>query len=564
MFTKPILKAPSLLTLLPMAIIVATSLGWPQSTLAQQEDVQAKYPAETQQNINPDPPEALTQSHPEISQVQYQQLDESRYELRKKMAANIDQNPPSARSALPPVVGTESFAGQSASLFHGTPSDFIFGRNNQNTRANIANGSTLAEPSAANDGRHIFAAGNLRHAEFSTNGGVTWTNVAIPVGPADAPTAFGDTDVIYDEARGVIFYSQLYVDATTSPPINGVVRIFVRRTVPGGTACSYTIDPAGASNNTLPDYPHLHKSNNNLYLSMNLLGGVVGGRARIHRLNIDNMADCVTAAGSLIDITWASLGGQRVLTPVEGARERMYWATLIDASTLRIYHWDDDSGTVFSNDRSVSSSNFGDVDCSGGTGNNDWWDNLMANIIGFNMRGVVGAGRISFYWNVAPDTNHAQGHIHGAIFGESDFDLITQPVIFNNDFCFGNAVVSANDRGDVGMVLAFGGNKGGGGAAAQPAVGMDDDFTPGIGNFGAGGGFNFNPTAIGTHNRPDARYGDYFVIHRQTPCGLFFETTSYALNGGTAVANVDSRYTEFGRNRDAKCYFGWSNAVRQP
>jgi hypothetical protein len=548
-----------------MAIIVATSIGWPQSTLAQQEDVPATYLVETPHMISPDPPAALTQAQPEISQAALEQLKASQYRQRKDMAAHIDQNPPSARSALPPVAGTESFAGQNDARFHGTPSDFIFGRNNQNTRANLANGltSTLAEPSAANDGPHVFAAGNLRHAEYSTDGGVTWTNVDIPAGPADAPTTLGDTDVIYDEARGVIFYSQLYTN-NTNPPTNGVVRIFVRRTVPGGTACSYTIDPAGASDNTLPDYPHLHKSNNNLYLSLNLLGGVVGGRARIHRLNIDNLADCVTAAGSLIDFTFASLGGQRILTPVEGARERIYWATLIDASTLRIFYWDDASDTVFSNDRSVSSSNFGDVDCRGGTANNNWWDDLAANIAGFNMRGVVGAGRLSFYWNVAPDTNHTQGHIHGAIFRESDFALLTQPVIFNNTFCFGNPVVSANDRGDVGMVLAYGGNSGGGGAAAQPAVGMDDDFTPDIGNFGACCGFNFNPTATGTDNRSDARYGDYFVIHRQTPCGLFFETTSYALNGGTAVTNVDSRYTEFGRNRDANCYFGWRDAVREP
>lgn len=554
------LRLLTLIVALTFILVGGITISSPSRLVAQGGE-QAFQAQEVQ--ISPDPADVLTTPQKKNKKKRDKKMLARQQQMREELAAQVDQNPPSAEAALPDVAAADSNAGDfSDAQFHGTPSDFIFGRNNQNTRANLANGntSTLAEPSAANDGPYVIASGNLRHAEFSANGGSTWSDIAIPGGPADAPLVWGDTDVIYDEARGVTFRSQLYLNAAQT---NGVIRVFVHR-FGSGVNCSYTFDPAGTSNNTLPDYPKLHKSNNFLYISSNNIGGAAGSRAQIRRYNIDQMADCVTASGSVLDLLWTGLGGQRVVIPVEGARTRMYFATLTTASNLRIYYWDDSSGSVPSVNKTVSASSFADEDCRGGTGNFDWWNSLTANIVGFSMRGAVGAGRISFYWNVASDASHTQGHIHGAIFRESDFALLTQPVIFNNGYCFGQPVISVNDRGDVGMVLAFGGKLGGGGAAAQPGVGEDDDFTTGLGVFGACCGFNFNTTATGTANRSDARYGDYFVIHRQTPCGLFFETTSYALNGGTAVTNVNSRYTEFGRNRDGKCYYGWRDKVRTP
>ncbi len=550
--------------LLAIALVVIVSLGPAQTSLAQSSSVGPKISVQAVQ-VSPDPPDALTRPQPQISAQELEKFQAQRQKLRVQMAAAVNQNPHSPQAPLPPVASPPSSVAAAPAVaaeapqYPGDPSLFVIGRNNKNTRANAAGlGSTLAEPSAANDGLYVFASGNLRHAEYSRDGGSTWTNVTIPGGPTDAPTAWGDTDVLYDEATGVTFWSQLYIQ--TNPfGSNGVVRIFVRRTVNGATSCSYTIDPAGASNNTLPDYPKLHKSNNYLYLSTNNLGGAAGGRADILRLSIDQMAKCVTAGGALWSLNWnAWFGGQRVVTPVEGARESMYFAALLNTSTLRVFSWGDDNSTNVV-DKSISTSTFGAVDCRGGTSNNNWWDSLTANIVGFNLRGAVGAGRLSFWWNVAPDASHPQGHIHGAILRESDFSLLTQPVIWNSNYCFGNAVVTVNDRGDIGMTLAVGGMAGGGGAAARPAVSIDDDFTSGLGWFGI-----FHIIAAGTENRADARYGDYFVIHRQTPCGLWFESTGYALNGGTALANVNSRYVEFGRGRDQKCYYGWRGKIRTP
>jgi hypothetical protein len=135
------------------------------------------------------------------------------------------------------------------------------------------------------------------------------------------------------------------------------------------------------------------------------------------------------------------------------------------------------------------------------------------------------------------------------VFSLAGLSIVAQPHVFNNSFCFGYPVVTANKRGDLGISLALGGRQGGGGSAAQGAVGVDDEFTAGIGFFGT-----VSTTASGTHNRSDGRYGDYFTIHPYEPCEKWFTATNYALLNGTSAANVNSRYVEFGRNQSFRCY----------
>ncbi|MBI3989330.1 MAG: hypothetical protein HY347_06905, partial [candidate division NC10 bacterium] len=464
---------------------------------------------------------------------------------------------PPSPPGLPLVRGRETqLAMPDEARFHGTPSDLIIGRNHQNSRANDTGlASTLAEPAAANDGVHIFYTGTT-HAEFSTDGGVTWTDVPISGGPPDAPIPCCDLDVIYDQARGVTFWSVFYTNFLTT---NGVIRIFVRRTVPGGNDCSYDIDPAGAANNILPDFPHLGISNNHLYLTTNnLTFGISWDGAQVRRFSLDQLADC---APNVMVTTFSYKGtvGQRVFVPVEGARETMYWGMLENSTTFRIFKWPQTASAPTSVTRTISASTFTNPDCRGGVGNRDWTDDLWARISGFNRRGAVGGGRIAFFWNVGPDPAHPQGHVHGAIFRESDFKLLTQPSLFNDNTCIGLPMVSANERGDLGISIAAGGKAGGGGSAAQGFVGLDDDFTPGIGNFGT-----LVMIADGTHNRDDERHGDYFTIHPHEPCDLYFVATNYALKDGDSVANVNERYVEFGRGRDSKCYFGWRDQIRSP
>ena len=508
--------------------------------------------------IAPDSPGELAAAEaPQLSRSQMEALLLRKSKLNEEWASPFDTlaSPP----GLPLAAGRETKVATPAdSGFHGNPAAFVVGRNNKNTNANnAAKGSTLAEPAAANNARNVFAAGNFNHAEFSTNGGATWADVALPGGPADAPFLCCDNDVIIDDARRVTFHSALYVN---SGPTNGVVRIFVRRNPPAAD-CSFTIDPAGTANNIVPDYPHIGLTKRFLYLTINAVGAG-GGFARIYRFNIDQMVDCVATAFTTFTQSF-DIFGQRVWVPAEGTNniEAMYWGQLNNATTFRIFRWSEAAGAPAIFTRTISASTFAnDVDCRGGVGNVNWWSPppgifRAAQIDGSHLRGAAapgangGPGVLAFYWNVAPDAAHTQGHIHAAIFNLSTLTLLAQPHIFNNTFCFGFPVVTANKRGDLGMSLAFGGRAGGGGAAAQGGVGIDDEFTTGIGFFGT-----FFLTASGTHNRSDERFGDYFTIHPYEPCEKWFTATNYALLNGTGVANVNSRYIEFGRNQSFRCY----------
>lgn len=498
---------------------------------------------------------------PELAPAQREAMQKRLLDIRERYASQVDNHVGEVTESLtapasadkPTVVGPETEAFTEAYLPFASNA-FVTAINNKNTRASTVVGSTLAEPAAINEGQDIFYTGNT-HAEYSFNRGATWTAVAIPGGPADAPNKCCDQDVIYDRARGLTIWSVLYTNANQT---NGVVKIYVKRYVDTAPACSYTFDPAGTANNTLPDYPHLGLSNKYLYLATNNIGGAAGGRAQVRRINLENMANCVGAAFSVYDYPWSY--GQRVFVPVEGAKDVMYWGAMVNSSTFRVYKWPESTTSVTSFDRTVNVSNFTNPDCRGGIGNYDWIQSSTAwTITGFRMRGAVGPQGLAFYWNVGADASHTQGHVHSAVFRESDLAVIAQPHIFNNGSCFGYPAVGVNDRGDFGLSIAYGGKAGGGGSAAQSYVAVDDEYTPGVGYFQT-----IYLTASGTHNLNPAtggRFGDYFTVRRQAPCGLYFAATNYALNGGTAVANVNARYVEFGRGRDYVCEQGWSNGT---
>ncbi len=513
--------------------------------------------------IYPDLPSVRQAPALRLSADQLEALQARKRQIRARVAAGSNPNPagPTGRAnVLVPQIRTGAVSR--------APSDFAIGRSIQNPRGNVLGlSSTLAEPAAANNGRHIFAAGNFDHSEYSLDGGTTWVDVPIPAGPSDAPIACCDNDVVFDNARRVLFHSTLYINNAAT---NGLVRIFVYRAFNLPANCSYTIDQAGANDTILMDYPHIGRTSNNFFLASNDININGNQVARMRRMSIDAMTDCgpitITTSG------WPqNIEGQRVVVPGEGTNDQtnMYWALNDNTTTLRVFRWRDADAVPTNATRTVSTSTFGDPDCRGGTLNNDYIDGIAGGIYGFNLRTAYGRGRVGVYWQVTNDAGHPQAYIRAALFredprpGAAPFNpiLIGEPDLWNAGFCMGIPQVSANARGDFGFTLGAGGQAGGDGSAAQGYVGIDDDFNS--------CGMEGNPctiflTAAGDTNRTDERYGDYFTIHAWQPCTLWFNATNYALSGGTGVANVNSRYVEFGRQRDRRCYDNWSTRPPVP
>jgi hypothetical protein len=462
-----------------------------------------------------------------------------RLELREQVAARANNRAPGPSPSRPEVPGRETTladprrsAASSASI--------AIGRNHRNTVASTLS-STLAEPAAANDGLDVLYTGNT-YVSRSSDGGLSWSEVSLPEGPHDAPIACCDLDVIHDLERDVTFWSVLYLDANTS---NGVVGVFVRRRISVGNDCAYFVDPGGAADNVLPDYPHLGLSDKFLYVTTSNLGAKTWLGSQVRRMSLTNMANCQATPTDVF-----TYGGreQRVFVPVENASATMYWGALETPTSFRLFTWPESGQVVSSVVRPISPSHFENPDCRGGVGDFDFIEVPSSfSIIGFRLRGAVGGGRVTFLWNVGPDRFHPQGHVHGAVFSESDSTVVAEPRLSNHTTCLAYPVLGSNRSGDLGWSIAAGGRKGGGGPAARGFVGVDS---------AASGGVHFGPlalTADATHN-PFNKYGDYFTVRANSRCPRTWVATNYGLVGGnTDPENVNARYIEFGTKADANC-----------
>lgn len=522
------LAAAAALTLVAAGLAVMPSAA----SAAPAMDVLTTTPAAVVRPDGPLPPSSITAER-------MAELNERHLELRERVAlaqpVPLGAAPSAGATGVARVEPTGVTGGVSTQ-------SLLVRRNSRNTRATAVS-NTLAEPAAANDGNAVFYTGNT-YASSSTNNGATWANVSLPGGPADARNRCCDLDVIRAHSRDRIFSSLLYTNGAG----NGVVRIFVRSSPTAAPLCSYTIDPGGTANNVLPDFPHLGLSRNALYLSTNNIRGGSWIGSQMHRLDLAQMSACQPATRQ---VATYNPGFQRVFVPIEGMQNRteMIFAAIESVAALRIFRWPEGSSNISMTVRLVNGTSFSRADCRGGTGNHDFFGGNATLAVGFSVVGTLHGSRVTWFWNSAPVGNKPQAHVRAASFRLSDLRLMEQPDIWNAGFCFGFPAVSGNVFGDIGISLASGGRRGGGGTAARGFVGVDD--TP-------NGAIHFGSvalTASGTHNRVGGRYGDYFTVRTNARCQFAYVGTNYSLlNGNTSSSHVNARYVEFGSTLDSGCF----------
>lgn len=492
--------------------------------------------------LEPDSPAVRAAPAPELSEAERAAMLNRHLALREQAARQSALDLPSP-PGLPQVQPAETI--EAPVMGESNPSGFVVGRNNQNLRANTSGlASTTSEPAAANEGIDVFYTSNWQ-AGYSTNGGSSYTAVTIPAGPSNAPNFCCDQDVIYDKSHAITFWSVLYLNSAQN---NGVVRIYVIKNIPSSWSCSYTFDPGGSSN-VVPDFPHLGLSTNYLYLTLNnLTNGTTWTNSQVIRLTLDQLADCTTVTTNTY--TYTGTVGQRVFVPAGGARLTMYWGSLDNSSTFRIFSWPESSTSVSSSTTAIQTSTNNSPDCRGGANNTNWFAlSTSYSIQGFTLRGAVGASTLYFYWNASNDATYPNALVRAAVFNQSGYAVVNQPHIWSSSFCFGYPAVSANQRGDVGLSIAWGGKNGGSGPALVAGVGIADDYSSSAGFFGS-----VTSTATGTHQPPDGRYGDFLTVRPHQPCDLWWTAENFAYLNGSAATNVNARYVEFGRNRDQRCW----------
>lgn len=493
-----------------------------------------------------------------LSKAQRETMHRHVLERRERSAALVDNDPPSPPGReFPPGRETQP-RGQAE--FHGTPSTLNVLKNVLNPVAQNGSQSTILEPTTVNEGNTAIYTGNWFFS-YSTNGGANWTEEAIPPGSLNAPFFCCDIDSIYDPARGIFIWSALYcslADCSTT----GSVLIFVRRTASGGNTCAYELDYT-ALFNEIPDYPHLGISNKFGYVSVDSFAGVNWSASDMWRLDLDQLADCALSVTADL-FSYTGSVGQRVFVPGTNAQHAMYWAQSENTTQLRIFKWPETSTSVQQFLRTVGATTFANSNCMGGTNGQDVFTNTTAwSIAGFRHRTAIAGPRVLVLWNAAADAGHPNAYIRGADFQEPNLVLMSQPNIFSSAHCYNYPAVVGSERdGHYGLAVLFGGKVGGGGPGLNAAVGIDDDYTPGLGVF------DLTTVTTGTHNPepslsvPAGRVGDYVSVQRHRPCGLSaFVAAVYELNGGGDETSVRGRYVEFVRNRDRTCYERWKDVA---
>jgi hypothetical protein len=411
------------------------------------------------------------------------------------------------------------------------PGDFVFERNQDlGSGAPSTNTLSINEPSAGTKGNVVFYSGN-RYGALSTNGGQTFSFVNPFTGPFP-PVNGGfccDQIVIYEPSRDAMFYLQQYIRDSSN---NGTQRINVDMGGDGTFDCAYDFTPQlfGRPNGEWLDFPDLVLGDNFLYHTSNMFNGVLSFTAAvIARYPLDQMTACQNINFSFLVQT--DRGSFRA---THGTRSTVYWGAHNTTSQMRIYRWDESSGTVFWDNINISAWNSGTGMCPGPDGR-DW----CGRSDGRHLGAYVANGVIGFMWNSAQGGGFPFPHIRWARFVESNRNLINEPTIWSQGFAWQYPSVGVNTSGNIAGTTLWGG----GTFFPNCAAWIIDDIS--------GGAFE-SFQAVNSTDGPLANVsGDYLSSRPHWPDFTnSWIATCFSLQGGGANSNARPRYVWFGRERD--------------
>ena len=400
--------------------------------------------------------------------------------------------------------------------------------------------SNIAEPSVAANGDVVFMTYNWG-ARFSTDGGDTWTTIdPTTIFPSNAQTdgsgnsisgAFCCDQVLQyvPSIDRFIWFMQFCGDGATCLNGNNIIRIAAASTADfissNATAWTYwdiRSSQVEATSGIL-DYPDLSVGDNSLYISSDAVGiGLL-----IMRLPLDKIQQ---SSGFTFWFTHPSDGGTAYGGHVsQNTGDEVYWAGHNNNSSMRIFSWKENSTTYFWRDRNINSWTTGLAN------NTPGGVNWLSGSNGFPGNSVLGITRrnneVWFAWSANAGGGFANAHVQVVKVRNSDYSVIQQMQIWNNDYAFAYPCFSTNTDNEVGISLEWGGVT----AEANHAAGFMGDFVV------------YYPRLSTTSN---ARNGDYVTIRRYYEDGRLFAAAGYTTQtNATGGTFSDVHYILFGRSK---------------
>jgi hypothetical protein len=250
----------------------------------------------------------------------------------------------------------------------------------------------------------------------------------------------------------------------------------------------------------------------------------------------------------------------------QGARETMYWGTIVAPNQLKICSWvENESAFPLCVNRNIPAYNTDGIACPGKNDNRNWCASNRPDTL---LAGWAYAGKVGFLWNVAADPvgtatrNYPYPWIKAAVFSTTN-DLNYLPdesarySLASNTEWIQLAFTSVNQRG-MGLMAWYGD------FASPPGLllAISDEYSP-------NGWQTFRwlrpvyDVSIGTSGTPppstNIRLGDYLRVRPYAGSSNLWEASGFYVTGDAVNPIVETFYVIFGRAADEPEYRLLSN-----
>lgn len=402
--------------------------------------------------------------------------------------------------------------------------------------------TSIVAPSVAMVRDTVLHVGNW-YAALSRDSGQSWTHInPHTFFPALDGGFQGKQRALHVDSRQLtVWLLQHWYDATSHA---GSIRIAVangRAELASGNASDWTLydfDPTdfGFPSNTLLDSADVGFNDNWLYVSANVHDGPTGAMmgAVVWRARLDDLQANGAATVGYLSFSGTTEHSHRFATGA-GDGSRMFWATLLSTTSIRIYRQESTTPTFSSSDRTTAAWNAATTSPCAGPDGRGWLTGAIGRI-----RGACGtATELVFTWTSGGNGgNRPLPYTRVARFQVSDRTLIAEHDIYTTTDCWAYAAVASNTLGHVGGVIAIGGSA----RHVRTSAFLIDQYELGW------TGVTAYRMGEPTNNPPFQRFGDFFDVQRAPGDGRQFIGTGNLMNGGDLVANVEPHFAWFGRD----------------
>lgn len=361
-----------------------------------------------------------------------------------------------------------------------------------NTTVSSPASKVAADISGADSSNVVLMSGNW-YIDYSIDGGTTFLTIdPTTVFPQSLTGGFCcDQIIIYvpsiDRFIWLLQYSQVnktgpnaYRLAAASP------QDIINSKCTAWTYWDLTSAGLGIGTNWM-DYPNLSVGDNFLYMSADAVGtGLFVTRIPLNEIRTGSTINFRFTNASSGDLANNNISAVSNLRTSYGGHisqntgDEIFWAGHVDNGTMQIFRWHESSTSYSWRNLDVNNWPQQSVASANSNGNGNDWLNKLSGFPKFAVTGITRRNNeLWMSWTAGSGTGGHGGfsfpnpHVQVVKMDINNYHVVEQMQIWNPDYAFSYPSFSTNSRGEVGIVLGWGG---GNTHHGNTAVGIMGDF----------------------------------------------------------------------------------------